>query len=93
MSVYDFSTVLRIVQDQEDDEVRLLVTHSRGCWRPETSAERVARAQITPPAPPMEEPFDGTYPCMGCGVDVDADWLAEHNGCCSDHCYGRMVDE
>ena len=58
MSVYDFSTVLRIVQDQEDDEVRLLVTHSRGCWRPETSAERVARAQITPPAPLMEEPTE-----------------------------------
>jgi len=37
------------------------------------------------------EPFTGTYPCMGCGVDVDADWIVQHNGCCSDRCYGRMV--
>ena len=80
MSVYDFSTVLRIkvvpadsiVLDPENFYVRGLLKLNEQDWN--DAADAVAdmiRAQITPPEPPMEEPTE-----WGAKVTDDrGDWV------------------
>ena len=82
MSVYDFSTVLRIkvvpadsiVLDPEDEDVQTLMRGGLEVAELHTAALSLVhkiRAQITPPEPPMEEPTE-----WGAKVTDDrGDWV------------------